>query len=69
MSNLAPQILESLVGLSHKFPNQRICQLIFNAVEDWDEHLTRDEFGNPRDLFYLPDDVLVKALNAHLENK
>ena len=56
-------IIDALVAASLRSPTERVCQIIFNALDAKD--LARDANGHPRDLFYTTDEQLLAALSNY----
>jgi hypothetical protein len=56
-------IIDALVAASLRSPTERVCQIIFNALDAKD--LARDANGHPRDLFYTTDEQLLTALKVY----
>lgn len=46
-----------------RFPHLRICQLIFNALDQ--QGLARWPSGEVKDIFYIEDEVLAIALKEY----
>ena len=53
------KLIESLVNAMFKFPEERICQVIYNAL--------RLHLKNNGDIFYVDDLRLLKSLKDRLE--
>jgi len=59
--------VDILTALSHsmvRYPDQRVCQIIFNALDV--QGLARRADGSAADLFYITDDTLTDALNNYV---
>lgn len=58
-------LISALKAASARMPQLRLCQLIFNALDKQPGSLARTKDGTPRDLFYIDDETLFKALNEY----
>jgi hypothetical protein len=54
---------KALCHASNRYPQLRICQLIFNALDA--KGLARWPSGEARDTFYITDEVLAQALREY----
>lgn len=57
------RVMVALAQLSAMYPQQRIAQIMFNALDT--KGLARWPSGDPRDIFYIPDRVLMEALEHY----
>lgn len=60
----AAQALIILGHLAQQRPQQRLMQLVFNALDRCG--LAKDKEGHPRDVFYVTDKQLLDALDAEI---
>ena len=58
-------VVGALANASASFPHLRIRQLIDNAMTHFKTHMPEVYSG---DLFYIPDDILVVALEKYTED-
>jgi hypothetical protein len=55
--------IKALADCMNHYPEQRICQIIFNAIDK--QGLAREVTNTPADLFYINDSTLLGALVAY----
>jgi hypothetical protein len=53
-------VIAALIAAKNRYPKQRICQIIFNALDK--QGKARFPNGMPSDLFYVTDQDLADAL-------
>lgn len=61
----AAPVVSAIMTASAIFPTMRVGQLIDNALNHFKEVQPETYNG---DLFYMPDDILVVALNRYVED-
>lgn len=54
------EVIRALSVATNNAPSERVCQLIFNALDA--QGLARHPDGSPKDLFYTENSVLLHAL-------
>lgn len=63
MSNNYVRVTAALTGAFYRAPQLRVCQLIFNALDK--KGLAQWPSGEPKDIFYIEDEVLALALEEY----
>lgn len=58
------EVLALIVAAKRKFPEQRVCQIIFNALDMVGKARKAD--GTAADQFYVGDDQLAEALRTFM---
>lgn len=66
MTDKRTEALALLAVASHKSPHERLMQIVFNALDQQGKARTLD--GTPRDVFYVEDELLAKALFAYVRD-